>query len=252
MKDLVAVDVGNTRTSCGLFRGGLLRETWHHPTCEPQAVLRLLESRADSLPLALCSVVPAASAVLAGHWRSRGRELFEVRIEGQQIISGIYSTMGADRLADAVAAWKLYGAGGPALAIDLGTATTLTAVSAAGEFRGGLITLGLGRTMAALHQEAAQLPAVELTEEADWQRMLAFDTEAAITAGTLQAHVSIVEQWVKLGRKALGGQAVCVATGGWSSLLARQTKAVDYIDPDLTLKGIYLIAGRAGVPADPA
>ncbi|HEY9871675.1 MAG TPA: type III pantothenate kinase, partial [Candidatus Obscuribacterales bacterium] len=138
-----------------------------------------------------------------------------------------------------------------AMVLDLGTATTLTAVSPEGRFAGGLITLGLGQTLAALHANAAALPDVRLEGRSPHTPALAFDTETAIASGTVLAHVGLVEYWVKLARKQLGPDTVTVATGGWAETLARYTRVFDHIDPYLTLKGIYLMAEAEAALAGP-
>jgi len=249
--NLIAVDIGNTRTTCGLFRQGVLLETWHHDTHQADRAAESVLEKAGDLPVALSSVVPEASSAFQLSFQSRKRQLFEVTSSSPGIISGAYESMGADRLANVVAGWKLYGKEHPVVVIDLGTATTLTAVSADGQFRGGLITLGLGQTLSALSTEAAQLPAVSIDQKRPEATPLAFATEEAITSGTILAHVGIVEHWLKVGRKTVGADAVAVATGGWSATLARYTRLLDHIDPYLTLKGIYLIAEAAAALTDP-
>jgi type III pantothenate kinase len=248
--DLIAVDLGNSRISCGLFRQGILLETWHHATNSPAAAAAAIAEKSDSKAVAISSVVPETAKELRAHLTAAGKSLIDVRSEAQSMVKGVYDTLGTDRLANAIAVWKLYGKSQPALAIDLGTATTLTAISASGEFLGGLITLGLGRIVTSLHAQAAQLPAVNFPE-ADGQALgFAFDTPSSISNGTILAQIGLVEHWVKVGRKALGNSTIAVATGGWSSLLASYTSVLDFVDPHLTLKGIYLIAEQAMDQAD--
>lgn len=248
--DLVAVDVGNTTISCGIFRGGILVDTWHHSTTEPEDAAAAIAEKANGMGVAVSSVVPSSSEPLAAHLRACGKRLFEVRPETHRTIRGIYPTIGSDRLANAVGAWKLYGKDGPVIALDMGSATTLTAVSSDGQFRGGFITLGLGQTITSLHEQFTQLPVVEVGGKLEPVTLLAFDTRSAVSTGTLLGHVGIIEKWIEAARKLLGGLAVTVATGGWSSEIARHTCALDFVDPVLTLKGVYLIAeleaGRAG------
>jgi type III pantothenate kinase len=175
-----------------------------------------------------------------------------LKTRSQRLIGGTYDTLGVDRVANIAAAWKLFAGEAPAMVLDLGTATTLTAVSPDGRFAGGLITLGLGKTLAALHANAAALPDIRLEGRPPHTPALAFNTETAIASGAALSHVGLVEYWIKLARKQLGPDTVTVATGGWAETLARYTRAFDHIDPYLTLKGIYLIAEAEAALADPA
>ncbi len=242
--DLLAIDIGNSRISCGLFKTGALVQTWHYPTREAMSAARAIADGAHGRPpVALCSVVPAAASEIKTQLALAGCGLFEVSAQGPVPISDIYQTMGADRVANAVAAWKLYGQKSSVIVVDMGTATTLTAVSADGRFCGGFITLGLGQTLAALHISTAQLPATRLEQTVTPQ--LAFDTDSAIVNGTFLAQIGLVEYWVRLARKTLKGEVTTVATGGWSEPVGRHSAYLDITDPCLTLKGIYLVAQAA-------
>src|SRR5579885_1474 len=132
--DVIAVDIGNSRIACGLFRQGILVETWHCETDQPRAAAELIAER-NGIAVKICSVVPDAAGELKEH-------LIRLRLDVSQITSQTlvrptYETLGMDRQANAVAAWKLYGSKAPVAVLDLGTATTLTAVDSAGTFRGG-------------------------------------------------------------------------------------------------------------------
>lgn len=248
--DLLAVDVGTTRISCGIFKGGILVDTWHHSTAQPEEAARSIAHRSNGMGIAVSSVVPASSSLITDHLHSCGKTLFEVRTETHRTIRDFYHNIGTDRLANAVAAWKLYGKDGPAIALDMGSATTLTAVSSDGRFCGGLITLGLGQIVSSLHEQFSQLPEVEVGGRLEPVALLAFDTRSAVSTGTLLGHVGLIEKWIETARKLLGDPAITVATGGWSTEIARHTRLLDFVDPLLTLKGIYLIAeaeaGQAG------
>lgn len=250
--NLLAVNIGNSRITWALFRKGMLIETWHEATSRPQEAARLIAELARTQPVAICSVVPAACEILVEHLTASGLEFHLLSSASQTLVSGTYEGMGIDRVANAVAAWKLFAREAPALVVDLGTATTLTAVSSEGRFLGGLITLGLGKTLHALHQEAAQLPAISLIGKSPAASPLAFDTETAIVSGTILAHVGLVEHWLKLARKQLGGESVTVATGGWADTLVRYTRAIEHVDPYLTLKGIYLLSEPEAALTGPA
>jgi type III pantothenate kinase len=242
--DLIALDVGNSRIGCALFRNGILVENWFcHTTDARKAADTILEKTETKVPVAISSVVPAATEILQAHLEPEGRSL--TVIKNQSIIKGVYPGMGSDRVANAIAAWRLYGQQHPVAVIDLGTATTLTAVTPDGTFKGGFITLGIGRTLAAIHNEAAQLPYVTFEPRRAHPTQLSLDTETSIASGSLAAHIGTMEYWVRVARRTLGGDTVTLATGGWSTTIARYTRVLDFVDTNLTLKGIYLMAEAA-------
>jgi len=250
--NILAVNIGNSRITWALFRKGMLIETWQEETSRVEPAARLIAELARTQPVAICSVVPAACEILVNHLAGAGVETHLLSTGSQKLISGTYVGLGMDRVANAVAAWKLFAREAPALVVDLGTATTLSAVSSEGRFMGGLITLGFGKTLAALHQEAAQLPAISLEGKSPPASPLAFDTETAIVSGTILAHVGLIEHWLKLARKQVGGDSVTVATGGWADTLVRYTRAIEHVDPYLTLKGIYLLCEQEAALAGQA
>ena len=236
MSELLAISIGNTRITCGTFKAGALIETQHYDTPKSQTASR---QNADSVEksslVAMCSVVPAAAEEVRAALADKGVRPFEIPTGGStHLIKGIYETMGADRIANAVAGHKIYGAEKDVLILDFGTCTTLTAVSSDGTFRGGFITLGLGKTLDSLHESTAQLPSTQIG--AQDMPQLAFDTKSAIIDGTF--------------RKQLGRDATTVATGGWSEVIGRHSSQIDVMDPYLTLRGIYLVAEEARVPGD--
>ncbi|MBY0358166.1 MAG: type III pantothenate kinase [Candidatus Obscuribacterales bacterium] len=245
-KDIIAIDLGNSRISCGLFRTGVLVETWFHPSNDIEAAGRSINSHKPAF-VALCSVVPEAATGLKALLTAHGHKVLTMATGKSNVIKGIYPTMGADRIANAVAAWKLYGRDAGAVVIDMGTATTLTAVDKNGTFQGGFITLGLGKTIAALHEATAQLPMPTLKQYSE--RQLCVDTDAAILSGTVLGQTGLVEYWVKIARKTLGYSAQVIATGGWSETIARQSTVFDITDPLLTLRGVYLTAEPEAVQA---
>lgn len=250
MSELLAISIGNTRITCGTFKAGALIETQHYDTPKSQTASRqIADSVEKSSLVAMCSVVPAAAEEVRAALADKGVRPFEIPTGGStHLIKGIYETMGADRIANAVAGHKIYGAEKDVLILDFGTCTTLTAVSSDGTFRGGFITLGLGKTLDSLHESTAQLPSTQIG--AQDMPQLAFDTKSAIIDGTFLGHIGLVEQWIKLARKQLGRDATTVATGGWSEVIGRHSSQIDVMDPYLTLRGIYLVAEEARVPGD--
>lgn len=248
--DLVAVNIGNSRISCGRFIGGALVESTHHETCAFREAALSVGPWLAGKCMGLASVVPAVTEDFLACLPDSRQWIVAVRAGSQGLVSGTYETMGADRVANAAAGLRLYGGGGPVVVVDMGTATTLTAVDAGGTFAGGMITLGLGRTLSALHREAAQLPDVPPSDEVQHLSPLTFDTGEAIEHGTLLAHVGAVEHWIRLARRCLGPTTATVATGGFADTILRHTAVFDHADRHLTLKGIYLIAEAEAGQAD--
>lgn len=237
--ELIAVDMGNSRISCGSFKSGILVKTWFYGVADLDAAAEEL-CAAKSNTIAVSSVVPEACQKLKKLLLASGKRLCEVRAGDSNLMEGVYSTMGSDRIANAIAARKLYGQDRAAIVIDAGTATTLTAVDREGRFAGGFITLGLGKTITMLHQAGAALPLAGLKPSID--RELCFDTESAILSGTLLGQVGMIEYWVRLAKRRLLNESIVIATGGWSEMISRHSNVFDVCDPVLTLKGVYLIA----------
>jgi len=151
--------------------------------------------------------------------------------------------VGADRICNAVAVFEKYG--GPAIVVDFGTATTYTAVSASGEFLGGAIAPGVGISVGALAEHAAQLPYVELVKP---KTVIARSTVTAMQSGIIYGFVGQVEEMVRRIRAELGGAATVVATGGWAELILGECRSIDHHDPLLTLEGLRIIHDRNRLP----
>jgi type III pantothenate kinase len=248
---LLAVDIGNTSTTLGVFEGEELQATWHvatgvHRMSDEYATLLLGLLRqeglktADIKAVALCSVVPPLISTFS--------ELFEryfnisPLVVGTGVKTGVRIRMdnprevGADRIADAAAAHYLYG--GPVTIIDLGTATTFGIVSKEGDYIGGIIATGIATAAEALFTRTAQLPRVELAHP---KHVIGTNTVAAMQSGIIYGYASLVEGMLARIQKELGEKARVVATGGYAELIARETKAIDEVNPNLTLIGLRLI-----------
>lgn len=243
MSRVLAIDMGNTNTKYGLFEDGELRSTWCHTTAKTSEESANILAQTDA-PVAFSSVVPDSAAIIQQWCQSHNRKLLNIDSASQSVISGTGGKLGADLTAAAVAALKLYANGAGALVIGLGTASTITAVSAEGKLLGVQITLGLGPTLETISARCALLPTVshELKEIS-----LGLDTETCIRNGTLLAHVGLVEAWIGRARTQLGVPLVTVGTGGWVTTVAAHTKMFDHVDLQLTLKGVNLLAQAAGL-----
>ncbi len=143
--------------------------------------------------------------------------------------------VGADRVANAVAAFDLYG--GPCIVVDLGTATTFDAISSSGEYLGGAITPGVAISLEALFQHAAALRRVELVAPRD---VIGRSTVESIQSGTLYGFAAQVDG---LCRRFMGdlGPSTVVATGGLSELVAPHAEVIEHVEPWLTLHGLRIV-----------
>jgi type III pantothenate kinase len=248
---LLAVDIGNTSTTLGVFDGEKLRATWHMATGVhrmPDEYASLLLSllrhqglnNTDVKAVALCSVVPP----LISTFEELFKRYFNIEpmVVGAGVKTGVSIRMdnprevGADRIADAAAAHHLYG--GPVIVIDLGTATTFGIISKEGDYIGGIIATGIATAAEALFTRTAQLPRVELAHP---KHVIGTNTVTAIQSGIIYGYASLVEGMLARIQKELGVKAKVVATGGYAGLIANETKVIDVVNLDLTLIGLRLI-----------
>ena len=248
---LLALDIGNTNITLGAFQGDDLRATWrlftdHHRQPDEYAVLlhELLPLKGiqatEVQDVIICSVVPPLTAVFEEVARSR----FKVSplVVGTGTKTGVrilYDTprdVGADRVVDAAAAFRLYG--GPLVVVDFGTATVFDAITADGDYLGGAITPGVTIAAEALNLGTSQLRRVELSPPAS---VIGKNTVAAIQSGLVFGHVSLVEGMVKRFRQELGKEAKAIATGGLAGLIARETGIFHAVNEDLTLIGLRMV-----------
>jgi len=248
---LLAVDIGNTNISFGVFEGEELRATWRMATNVNQMadeyaalLLNLLHHQglniSDIQEVALCSVVPPLTTTFV----DLSQRYFHTMplVVGAGVKTGVRIRMdnprevGADRIADAAAAHHLYG--GPVIIIDLGTATTFGIVSKEGDYIGGIIATGIATAAEALFTRTAQLPRVELAHP---KRVIGTNTVTAMQSGIIYGYASLVEGMLARIQQELGEKAKVVATGGYAGLIARETAVIDEVNPDLTLVGLRLI-----------
>jgi type III pantothenate kinase len=259
---LLAVDIGNTNVTTGLFRNGALvatrRATTHARASADElehlldALLRLDDaSFADVSAIACCSVVPALTAALETIAARRERTLLVAAAGTVPIAIRVDrpADVGADRLVNALAAARIHGA--PALVADFGTATTIDCVAGDGAFVGGAIAPGLELGLEALAARTAKLPRVELRAP---DRAIGRDTVSAIQSGAILGYQALADGLIVRIRTELaeaagiepGGVRV-ILTGGLSGApWARALAGVDAIDPDLTLKGLAILHAEVG------
>jgi type III pantothenate kinase len=248
---LLAVDIGNTNITLGVFEGEEIRAFWRmasevNKMADEYAALLInllyyqnLEM-SDVNEVSLCSVVPPLTTTFV----ELSERYFHTTplVVGAGVRTGVRIRMdnprevGADRIADAAAAHRLYK--GPVIIIDLGTATTFGIVSKEGDYIGGIIATGIATAAEALFSRTAQLPRVELTPP---KHVIGTNTVAAIQSGIIYGYASLVEGMIVRIHKELGEKALVVATGGHAGLIAKETKAIDVVNLDLTLIGLRLI-----------
>lgn len=245
MINRIVVDIGNSRITCGIFVDKKIVDLSHYLVANDKSAAQDIIRRADAMKIqqiALCSVVPSAAVTLKDAFRATEHDVFEVTEQAQTIISGTYDSLGADRIANIAAAIRMHVRTHSAIVIDMGSATTLTAADSTGKFLGGLIALGLGKTVQALYHGTAQLPEVDVFNHGQAAIPLAFDTDNSIVSGTMSGHVGMIEHWIKSAKQELGSKATVIATGGYAARIAPYTKVFDHVDPYLTLHGINIIA----------
>ena len=248
---LLAVDVGNTNVVFAICEGRAIKARWRiatdpRRTADQYAVwlIQLMEiegiARESIDQLIVSTVVPRAmhnldvlaqkyfklTPIIAGqHPAGWG---FQADIDEPR-------SLGADRAVNIVAAHDAHP--GDLIIVDFGTATTFDAVSAKGDYLGGIICPGPQVSADALFQRAAKLPRIEVRKPA---RAIGTNTVAAMQSGTFFGYVDMVEGLVKRMKAELGGAAVVVATGGLASMVAPESKVIEHVDPELTLRGLRL------------
>lgn len=251
---LLALNANNTLTKIGVYRNHDLLQHWRaasdtRRTADEYAMLiqALFESAGlgfDAVGgVAICSVVPALLETLG--WLARDYFHVAPLVAGPDTRTGmriLYDNpldVGADRICAAVAAYARYG--GPVIAVDLGTASTFSVVSRDGDFLGGAIAPGIGISVDALAEHAAQLHRVPLQAPGV---TIGRSTTTAMQAGIVFGFVGLVNEVVRRIREELGGPATTVATGGWADLVVPHCGCLDHHDPLLVLEGLRLIYER--------
>jgi type III pantothenate kinase len=254
---LLAIDVGNTNIVFGVFDNTTLVRSWRLLTLRERTadevglmVIGLLGheridlDRVDAVVMA--SVVPPLTPIMRGMVkRYFGREALVVdptTNAGMPILYERPGEVGADRIANGIAAYEQYGRGHvPLIIADLGTATTFDAVTAKGEYLGGVICPGPQIAADALFQRAARLPRVDVRKP---EQVVGRTTVGAIESGLFWGYVGMVEGIIRRMSDELGGKALCVATGGLADMIAPETSLIQHVDPDLTLHGLRIVWHR--------
>ena len=248
---LLAIDIGNTNIKLGVFDNQKTLVTWLietdiHRMSDEYAVtlINLLHYQGlditDIKNVSLCSVVPS----LIDIFNDVFRKYFHVEplVIGVGVKTGVRIRLdnpreaGSDRIVHTAAAHYLYG--GPVIVVDMGTATTFDTVSKEGDYLGGAIAPGIITASEALFGRAAQLFRVQLVSP---KHAIGTSTVTALQSGIIYGYVGLVEGIVSRIQKELDETARVVATGGNAEMIARETKVIDIVNPDLILVGLRLI-----------
>ena len=254
---LLAIDVGNTNIVLGVFERDELIRSWRLQTVRDRTADELGLSvgglfanshidRSQIEGIVLGSVVPPLTNTVVGMlWKDFLHKPLVVdpaTNAGMPIRYSNPSEVGADRIVNAIAAFDQYGGNGrPLIVCDFGTATTLDAVSAVGEYLGGAICPGVSISADALFQRAARLPRIEVRKP---ETVIGRTTVGAMESGLFFGYVGMVEGLVRRMDVELGGNSIRVATGGLAVVIAPETKLFEHVDVELTLQGLRIVWER--------
>lgn len=260
---LLAIDVGNTNIVLGVLEGDRIVVTWR--------LLTLRERTADEVgvmvtglfahhglnskpidvktidAVVMGSVVPVLTPIMRSMVkRYFGREPLVVdpaKNAGMKILYERPAEVGADRIVNSIAAYEKYGRPRqqPLIVADLGTATTFDAVTAEGEYLGGVICPGPQIAAEALFQRAARLPRVDVRKP---EAVVGRNTVNAIESGLFFGYLGMVEGLMRRMSQELGGNAIGIATGGLAPLIVPETAAFEATEPDITLHGLRIVWER--------
>ena len=249
---ILTLDIGNTNIKTALFDGMEMRQYWRISTNRARSsdeygiiLMGLLSHEGMSASavdgIIISSVVPQINFTIEHMCRNYfGHEPMKIEPGVKTGINIKYENpreVGSDRIANAVAAYELYG--GPCITIDFGTATTFGAISERGEFLGGAICPGLKLAAEALTERAAKLPRFELAKP---ETVIGRNTITNMQSGIVYGYIGQVNYLVERMKRELGApNAKVIATGGLAVLVAEESNAIDVMDGLLTLKGLCLI-----------
>lgn len=248
---LLAIDIGNTNITMGVYNEDLLIGTYRlttkmQRTSDEYGFMLLSFLNASSIQveqiddIIISSVVPKINYSFTNSIKKylHKNPIFigpgvktgiDIRIDNP-------STLGADRLVDAAGAYYTYG--GPCIVIDFGTATTYDVVTAKGEFIGGATAPGIGISAHALSSQAAKLPEVEIQKP---EKIIAKNTIKSMQAGTVFGYIGLTEYIIQKIKEEYGQDLKVISTGGLGRIIANETDKIDVYDIDLTFKGLKII-----------
>ena len=248
---LLAIDIGNTNITIGLFDEETLTKTWRIATSRSNTsdeygtkILNILANKGIYIKnisaIVMCSVVPPLTTTLTDVFK----EYFNIKPmtigsgtkTGIKIMYDSPRDVGTDRIVDAAAVLKLYK--GPAIIVDLGTATVFDAVTENGEYLGGAISPGIRVSAESLYKATSQLKRVELITP---ETAIGKTTTHAIQSGLMLGYSELIKGMVNRFKEELGNNPKVIATGGLADIISKELDLFEIIDPDLTLKGLQIL-----------
>jgi type III pantothenate kinase len=250
---LLTIDIGNTNITFGVYniKEKTLKCNWriktdHGRLSDEYGIIMLGLMRHEKLNfdqilgVVIASVVPPLTQVfkqMVERYVYQTPLIVEAGIKtGVKIRYDSPRDVGADRIVDAVAAFSLYG--GPACIVDFGTATTFDAISEQGDYLGGAIAPGISISAEALFSRTSKLPRVDLVRP---PKAIGRNTVQAIQSGLIFGYVGMVEGMVTRYKEELGEQTLVIGTGSLAEVIAKETEAIDVVNPWLTLEGLRII-----------
>jgi type III pantothenate kinase len=248
---LLAIDVGNTNITLGVFDGDKLDVTFRLATHVNQMpdeyavyILSLLQQRG----IGITSITEGAMSCVVPPLITTFNELFQKYFDiaplviGPGVKTGVrirYDNpreLGGDRMSNAAGALHLYKP--PIIVVAMGTATAFDTISKEGDYLGGAVAPGIAIAAEALFTRTAALPRVEMVRP---RRAIGSNTPAAMQSGIIFGYAGLIDGVVSRIQEELGEKATVVATGGYAGIIAKETKVIKDVNPNLTLIGIKVI-----------
>lgn len=248
---ILVMDIGNTTTAIGVYKGEKLMASWHIGTlCQRSAdehyilLKELFRSGGIRTKGVDTIVISCVVPPLLDSLERMANKYFKVKplVVGPDVETGMSiryddpREVGADRIVNALAAYQIYG--GPIIVVDFGTATTFDCISKEGQYLGGAIAPGIKISADALFEQTAKLPRVEFVKPTG---VIGKNTVESIQSGLVYGFCGQVDGIIERMRAVLGSEARVIATGGLADLIAQESVTIQKVDVFLALEGLRLI-----------